>query len=51
MTGGELDSSIEEFVAIQKQNKDTADGMMMSLITNSGMTKKEASHNFKIGAS
>lgn len=49
-TGGELDSSIIEFFAVQKQNKDTADGIMMSLITNSGMTKKEASHNFKIGS-
>ena len=37
--GVKLDSSIEEFFAVQNQNRDTADGMMMSFITNSGDEK------------
>ena len=45
--GEELANFVSEI--IQDANKDTADGILIGLISNSGMTTKEASTLFKIG--
>jgi hypothetical protein len=44
----EMKEFIQDFLRIQAMNKDTADGILIGLIFNSDMTKKEAVHNFKI---
>ena len=46
----EMKEYLDDFIRIQSLNKDTADGILICLIFNSGMTKKEAVHNFKIGS-
>ena len=46
----EFKKFVADFFAIQVINKDTADGILIGLITNSGMSKREASYNFKIGS-
>jgi hypothetical protein len=54
---GKMNKTVEElkifqgeFDKIQYMNKNTADGLMIGLITNSCMTKREASHIFHIGS-
>jgi hypothetical protein len=46
----ELEIFPGEFDKIQYMNKNTADGLMIGLITNSRITKRKASHIFHIGS-
>jgi hypothetical protein len=47
----ELNEYVAEFNAIQDSNRLTADGILMGLISNNGMTKREAKAVFHIGSS